>query len=189
MAGVIGYSNSLINFLESSLATAFNQPSVQLTRKSRKAGASFQVRMIGGDRDALIDDSIDQSVTQICLGGGVSTSFYLGFVAVFEVAVESHALRHSSISVFHDIGGELMPLFRADWDELAAADKTSILCATPLAFHSEPAGDRKCHPGPSGAERRLLTPPSGFAFEGAGRLRSTPLCNDIDDRSGRRDPA
>jgi hypothetical protein len=55
--------------------------------------------------------------------GSQPSDFYFGYVAVFEVETGAPALRHASISVFHDVcAGELLPLFRAEWDRQAACD-------------------------------------------------------------------
>jgi len=56
---------------------------------------------------------------------GAST-FYLGFEAVFNAdAIVKYFLHSASISIFHNIVGDVMPLFRAEWHEDDASSATS----------------------------------------------------------------
>lgn len=54
------------------------------------------------------------------------STFWFGFVAAFrQEQSEKHSLQHASLPVFHEIAGELVPLFRAEWDQLAASSTNS----------------------------------------------------------------
>ena len=111
--------------LERSLRSAFNQPYLRLTRKPGKPGGGFRISLEGGDKVARADDGGEQPVMGILIDEEAST-FYFGFVAAFEVRTNGYTLQHASISVFHDVyAGDLAPLFRAEWDQKAAADRTS----------------------------------------------------------------
>lgn len=126
MADGIYYRDALLQSLERSLRSAFNQPYLRLTRKPRKPGGGFRISLEGGDRIARTDDGTDQLVMGIVVEEGKASAFYFGFVATFEMETRGHALQHASVSVFHDIcAGELTPLFRAEWDQKAASDATS----------------------------------------------------------------
>ena len=126
MADGILYRESLLQSLEKSLRSAFNQPTLRLTRRPRRAGGGFRVSLEMGDKIARTDDGTEQSVMGIVVEQGMPCAFYFGFAATFEIDTGAHALQHASISVFHDIyAGELTPLFRAEWDHKAASDATS----------------------------------------------------------------
>jgi len=119
------YSGRLVQSLEKSLRSAFNQPFLRLTRQSQKLG-DFYVQMDDGTRTAQMDDSPNQMLVDIRTTDRKLSTFYVGFVALFVFApTRKYSLQHASLSVFHDIVGELMPLFRADWDQLAALSENS----------------------------------------------------------------
>jgi len=126
MADGINYSSKLIQSLELSLRSAFNQPHLELTQKPHKPGGGFYVFLEKGDRIAQTDDGGELTVLPILTSSGEVTTFYFAFVATFRFFVRDYDLQHASLIVFHDIcAGELVPLFRAEWDYLAAADTTS----------------------------------------------------------------
>ena len=126
MAGEVEYSASLRSSLEESLKSAFSQPYLRLTSKPKSPGGFFHVRLENFSRLAHYDDGLEQGVIEILTSDRRQTPFSGGFVALFELGPARHyALRHASLSVFHDIVGEPIPLFRAEWDEVAASDKAS----------------------------------------------------------------
>jgi hypothetical protein len=124
MAEVVRYSNSLISALEESLRSAFHQPSLVLNRRRSKFEGGFHVSLTAGDKNARHDDGIEQAVMNIVSPSGEPTDFYFGFVAAFRFVTEA-ILGHASLSVFHDICGEAVPLCRAEWDYDAASDSES----------------------------------------------------------------
>jgi hypothetical protein len=65
-----------------------------------------------------MDDGPEQEVAEIVVNGRHS-NFWFGFDAAFSmVAVRAQfELLHVAIGVFHDIAGDLVPFFRADWDK------------------------------------------------------------------------
>jgi hypothetical protein len=119
------YTKELIKALENSLRSAFNQPYISLTKQPRKAG-DFYVQLESG-ATATTNDGVDQTVVEILSRDHDGTTFYFGFVGLFVPAPEKskYYLRHASLSVFHNIIGDPIPLFRADWDEQAASDDTA----------------------------------------------------------------
>lgn len=126
MTGGISYSEGLIQSLERSLRSAFNRPYLRLTRKPHKPGGGFYVFVEKGERDARTDDGREQTVTAILSADRQPTSFYFAFVTTFDIYTRGYVLMHASLIVFHDVyAGELTPLFRAEWDYVAASDGTS----------------------------------------------------------------
>jgi len=122
----VEYSEALVKFLEQSLTTAFNPQYLQLTRRRGNTRDDFYVEVTDSPAIALRDDDSPQHVFQIRTSDDSPTSFYLGFVALFRLtsSTHKHSLQHASLSVFHDIG-DIIPLFRAEWDEIAALCETS----------------------------------------------------------------
>src|SRR5712692_8996509 len=126
MAGEVEYSPPLIRSLEDSLKSAFNQPYLKLTTKPKNPGAWFHIRLENAPRTAESDDSAEQKVMEILTADQRSSAFSFGFTAVFAFsATHKYSLQHSSLAVFHNIAGEPVPLFRAEWDQLAASDEAS----------------------------------------------------------------
>lgn len=123
MAEGIPYSQGLVQSLEKSLRSAFNA-SLTLTRKPTKAGNKFLVSLRDGDKTAPDEESGYWLRRILIASDQPSSSFYFGFAATFEMLVHDYTLRHSSLTVFHDIL-ELTPLFRAEWDPRAARDMQS----------------------------------------------------------------
>jgi hypothetical protein len=91
-------------------------------------------------------------------------AFYFGFVATFEIRASGYTLQHASISVFHDIfAGDLAPLFRAEWDQKAAADATSE--------HAQPHWHFTQSPERIGSiVRTLINPSTEFSPEREGDI-------------------
>jgi hypothetical protein len=126
VADRVSYSGSLILSLEKSLASAFNQPYLALTKKPRKAGGGFYSRLERGDRKIQSNEGDEQEVAAILTKTGSRTPFYFAFVGTFRLYVHNdYTLQHASLIVFHDVLGEVVPLFRAEWDYLEAANPQS----------------------------------------------------------------
>lgn len=122
---MVQYSQALIQKLEESLRTAFHQPLLRLTRP-RKEGSEARVTLAEGPRTAHTDDGPELMVVEILTGDHRTSTFWFGFVAVFALAeIGRYALQHVSLIIFHDIGGELVPLFRAEWDQIDASNEKS----------------------------------------------------------------
>jgi hypothetical protein len=120
----VQYGPALVRSLEHSLRTAFNQPNIGLTKKPNMAGP-FYVLLEYGDRVATTNDGTPQDVIEILIRDSQRalrrTGFYVGFVGRFNHAGgREYRLDHASLSVFYSVVGDLLPLFRAEWDELAA---------------------------------------------------------------------
>jgi hypothetical protein len=127
VAGDVYYGAPLIRSLEDSLKTAFNQPYLKLTTKPNNPGGSFYVQLENAPRVAQADDGSEQKVIDIITPDKRISSFSFGFVSLFAFsAARQYSLRHASLSVFQDIIGEPVPLFRAEWDQLAASDENSV---------------------------------------------------------------
>jgi plasmid stabilization system protein ParE len=125
MAAGVQYSQALIQRLEGSLRAASNQPYLRLTRP-RILGGRFDVELENGPLLAYPDGRSEQRVVEILTADRRQTTFHLGFVAEFaQSPARKYSLQHASVSVFYDILGSLMPLFRAEWDQLDASNKTS----------------------------------------------------------------
>jgi hypothetical protein len=136
----VEYSEGLVKFLERSITSSFNPQYLQLTRKRDNTWDDFYVEVTGSPAIAHRDDGSPQHVFEIRTSDGSSTSFYLGFVALFRLtsSTHKHSLQHASLSVFHDIG-DIVPLFRAEWDELAALSETSKHAQPHWHFVQSPA--------------------------------------------------
>ena len=126
MKNGVEYSEALVKFLERSMTSSFHPQYLQLTRKRGNSRDDFYVQVTDSAAIAYRDDGSPQHVVQIRTSDASSTSFYLGFVALFRLtsSTHKHSLQHASLSVFHDIG-DIVPLFRAEWDESAALSSTS----------------------------------------------------------------
>jgi len=150
----IPYRDGLVQTLERSLRSAFDQPHLRLTRKPGKPGEGFRISLETGDKIARTDDDRELTVMGIRTSGEDVSVFYFGFVATFEIQASGYTLQHASISVFHDIfAGDLAPLFRAEWDQKAAADTTSE--------HAQPHWHFVQSPDRIGSIVRTLISPSG----------------------------
>jgi hypothetical protein len=144
---VVQYSNNLIQDLERSLGYAFHQRFLRLTRPpgTRQRPSEFHIRLDVDSRGspvttALEDDGSEPLVMEIMLPGGRHSSFWFSFVAAFrQEQSEKHSLQHASLPVFHNIVGELVPLFRAEWDQLAASCTNSTHAQPHWHFVQRPA--------------------------------------------------
>jgi hypothetical protein len=154
----VNYSARLIRSLEHSLLSSFNQPYVKLTTKPRNPGGWFHVELENAPKTAQADDGSEQKVIDILTTDKRNSTFSFGFVAAFEIAAaHEYALRHSSLSVFQDIVGEPIPLFRAEWDRTAASDQASK--------HAQPHWHFVQSPQRIGSMAQILTRPSGQTSE------------------------
>jgi len=161
-AGII-YDESLIQSLEKSLRSAFKQPSLQLTRRPKNPGSRFISSLAHGGKNVLTDDGPDQMVMEIVTTTGEPSVFYFGFIADFVLTTRVHIVQHASLSVFHEICGELVSFFRAEWDQLAAADSVSE--------HAQPHWHFVQHPERiAGIARTLLSQSGDFAPQQNGEL-------------------
>ena len=71
------------------------------------------------------DEGGEQGVAGIFTSGGMQTPLYFAFIGRFRLFVTDYTLQHASLIVFHDIyAGEIVPLFRAEWDYLAASEQS-----------------------------------------------------------------
>jgi hypothetical protein len=122
----VQYSEPLRRSLENSLKSSFNQPNLRIKGRPNKPGAAFYVALENGPRTAYTDDDSGQFVMEILTSGRHRSTFWFGFVATFVVGeIRKYSLQHASLPVFHDIAGDLIPLFRAEWDELDASNLAS----------------------------------------------------------------
>ncbi len=77
---------------------------------------------------------------EIMLPNGRHSTFWFSFVAAFrQEQSEKHSLQHASLPVFYNIAGELVPLFRAEWDQLAASCTNSTHAQPHWHFVQRPA--------------------------------------------------
>lgn len=128
MAETVEYSNGLIISLENSLKSAF-YPYPHLTRKPRKtkAGPRFDVSLQNGLKRIPTDEGAEQEILPILTSDRQRSPFWFGFIGNFAIAEDIHryTLEHASLTVFHDLGLDLVPLFRAEWDPRDAAKDDS----------------------------------------------------------------
>jgi len=142
---VVQSSEKLIQRLEKSLALVFRQPFLRLTRPPGKHWPEFHIRLgedLRGSRLTMAheDDGSETTVMEIMLPNNRRSGFWFSFVAAFrEDQSGKHLLQHASLPVFHDVGGELAPLFRADWDQLAVSCKDSTHAQPHWHFVQRPA--------------------------------------------------
>ena len=131
MAEYVEYSDSLVRKLEDALRTSFHQRSLFLTRRE-KNGSLGDIRITlqrgpsGREFVAGDGDGRDHWVMEILADGDRGSGFWFGFFARFAL-VESRkpTLQDVSILVFQDIRGALIPLFRAEWAQVAVLDRVS----------------------------------------------------------------
>jgi hypothetical protein len=118
------YSSSLIQSLEKSLSSAFNR-TVQLTKKPHKQIGEFTIWPVDGDTHASTNEGTERPICDIRNDQNKGTGFYFTFAAKFrQTTLSQYTLRHSSLQVFQDIM-DVIPLFRAEWDQDATLDTTS----------------------------------------------------------------
>ena len=126
----IYYDEKLIQSFERALRDAYApSPYVQLTRRPSKATGRFNVVIISGAaRQFQAADAVDvQNLVEIRGDGIPGETFWVGFKANFDLWERGvHVLEHISVSLFQQSRmGELVTMFRAEWDSRAAADATS----------------------------------------------------------------
>jgi hypothetical protein len=123
----IYYDEKLIQSFERSLLEAYSPSFVRLNRRPSKASGRFNVEIASGTREFPPADA-EGSQKLIEIGGDVPPeTFWLAFKSNFEFWKQGeHLLEHISVSVFQQIdGGDLIRMFRAEWDSRAAADPRS----------------------------------------------------------------
>lgn len=160
--------------MEKSLRSAFHQPNIGLTKRPHKPGDFYVQLESGQGRTASTNDGVEQTVVQILDEHSEGTAFFFGFVGLFVPAPENrYCLKHASLSVFHDIIGDPVPLFRAEWDEIAAS--------TPEAKHAQPHWHFVQSPRNIESILRTLTGTSGqpSEFTPGFLFPSLPDCGDI----------
>lgn len=169
MAQGIPYGVGLILSLRGSLSSAFNRP-VILNTKPHNPGGEFAVSLTESDKFAQTNEGSEQLVCEIRDADSQPSGFYFGFAATFELfdlggreegerraTPHKYMLQHASLQVFHDIG-ELLPLFRAEWDQKAASDTKSDHAQPHWHFVQRPERIERI-------VRMLISPPTEFAPE------------------------
>lgn len=129
----IYYSNPLVQSFERSLREAFNPRYVQLSRRPSKAVGRFNVVLESGDREFKASDADGSlNVIEIRHEGVPEDIFWMAFKANFDLWERGeHFLEHISVSVLQQVEtGDLVRMFRAEWDSRAASDS--------LAKHAQP---------------------------------------------------
>lgn len=125
MANVVQYSEPLVRFLENELRSAFNQGYLRLSRPPHSGGNEFTVQLAEPSMRARLDSGNEQGVIEITTVNKPDT-FYLAFAAPFElISRNQYILLSLSLTVFHGVAEELVPMFRAEWDRLDAASSAS----------------------------------------------------------------
>jgi hypothetical protein len=114
---VVKYTPALVKRLQQILRSAFSQPSLILATPTKR-GTGFHVVLAGNSKTAHMDDGPEQEVAEIVVNGRHS-NFWFGLDAAFSMVavVDQFELLHVAIGVFHNIAGDLVPFFRADWDK------------------------------------------------------------------------
>jgi hypothetical protein len=127
-AARILYNESLVQSWESSLGSAFARPHIRLTRRSSRAVGRFNVVVDTGDRSFQAVDA-DESLPVVALRtvDVPAQMFWFAFKASFDLWDQGrHLLEHASVALFQNLSvGELIPMFRAEWDSRAAGDSSS----------------------------------------------------------------
>jgi hypothetical protein len=124
----IYYTEKLLQSFERSLRNAFSPRHVQLTRRPSRATGRFNVVLAVGDREFKAADAEDpQNVIEIRHEGAPPEVFWMAFKANFDLWEHGeHFLEHISVSVFQQLeSGDLVRMFRAEWDSRAASDSAS----------------------------------------------------------------
>ena len=123
----VEYSQPLVRFLEDELRRTFGPSYLTLSRQPDSYnGNEFFVQLVDGRTTARLDNGDEQRVIEIANVGRDDT-FYLGFEAMFEFAGKKrYILKSMSLTVFHRVAQEIVPMFRAEWDRVHATDETAI---------------------------------------------------------------
>jgi hypothetical protein len=124
----IYYSEKLIQSFERSLREAYSPRYVQLSRKPSKVTGRFSVVIAGGTREFLAADTDGaQKLVEIHGGRVPEETFWVAFKANFDLWEGGrHLLEDLSVSVFQQIKtGDLIKMFRAEWDSRTAADSSN----------------------------------------------------------------
>lgn len=124
----IYYTESLIQSFERSLRDAYSPPHVQLTRKTSRDTGRFNVVMASGTREFQAADADGaQRLVEIRGSRIPEETFWVAFKADFDLwEGGQHLLEHISVTVFQQIEtGDLIRMFRAEWDSRGAAESSS----------------------------------------------------------------
>jgi hypothetical protein len=121
----VQYSEPLIRSMEDSLKLAFD-PYLMLSRQPDNSGNEFDVRLVNTSVIARLDNGEEQGVLEI-VTVGKSDTFYLAFVSPFDLThfnkkgKKQYSLHSVSLTVFHRVLSDLVPMFRAEWDNQDAS--------------------------------------------------------------------
>lgn len=123
----IYYSEALVQSFENSLRKAYSPPFVQLSRRPSKGIGRFNVVIASGTTEFQAANAESaQKLIGICGDRFPPEIFWVAFKANFELwEGGKHFLEHISVSVFQRIeAGDLIRMFRAEWDSRAAGDSS-----------------------------------------------------------------
>jgi hypothetical protein len=169
----IYYSERLLQAFERSLREAFDPRYVQLSRRPSKAVGRFNVVLAAGDREFKAADAEDaQNVIEIRHMGVPRQIFWIAFKANFDLWERGeHFLEHISVSVFQQQleSGDLVRMFRAEWDSRAASDAASKHAQPHWHFAMEEDDFRAVFPLEQQGSRE---PENSFEFAAATRPTS-----------------
>lgn len=122
------YSEPLIQGFERAMRTSYDPEYLQLTRKPLRCRGRFNVVISGGPRQFHAGDTeAAHDVVEIRREGIPRGTFWVGFKAAFDIwEGYSSLLEHVSVTLCQSIPtGELLGMFRAEWDSRGATDSTS----------------------------------------------------------------
>ena len=198
MTEYVEYSDSLVRKLEDSLRASFRQRFLFLTRPESKSPPgdiriTLQRGASGREFVAGNGDGRDHWVMEIMADGNRGSGFWFGFLAIFAV-VESrkHTLQDVSVLVFQDIRGSLMPVFRAEWAQVAVLDAASNHAQPHWHFTQSPSRIEdiiRALETPELEEAREFSPGvenglfAGLADFGMFHFAMTPLWDERNERS------
>jgi hypothetical protein len=173
----IYYSEKLLQAFERSLREAFKPTCVQLNRRPSKAVGRFNVVLATGDREFKAEDAEgSQNIIALRHNGVPRETFWMAFKASFELWEQGeHFLEHISVSVFQQAqSGDLVRMFRAEWDSRAASDSASQHAQPHWHFAMEEDDFRAVFPAPDEPAKE------GVSFE----LTATKPASQLIDFSG-----
>jgi hypothetical protein len=118
------YHYTLITAFEKSLTSSFNRP-ILLNKKPDRPIGEFAISPVNADKYAFTNEGTERPVCEVRNNNDEPTGFFFTFVATFkQKTLSQYTLQHASLQVFHEIG-DLLPLFRAEWDQQATLDTAS----------------------------------------------------------------
>ena len=164
----IAYKRQLVMVLEKHLQQAFN-PHLSLTKPDLRKTRIAELRVFVENYDREIeDDGGHMHRTKAILGPDkVESDFFVSFLGIFRYNIENVCLQHASLSVFHDlIAGEPVPIFRAEWDALAASDAGSTHAQPHWHFVQSPSRIERIVRSLSNASMEFSASENGDLFQG-----------------------